>query len=122
MGIWQIYARDLSNGTEFRVNPSDADQIRPDIDGNRIVWESDYSIEGFDLGAGEAFTVFTSDGSAYAHRPAISGDVVVWMQQTVGVPDSLDIYGATIPEPATLSLMAVGGLAMVRRRKREMGK
>ena len=109
-GNWDIYAYDLSSDTEFAVCTVGGDQKYPSIDGNFIVWcdlrSGSSSIYGYDLSTGSEFVICTSGGIF----PDISGNVVVWRSSGVG------IYGAIIPEPATLGLMLVGGLALMQRK------
>ena len=53
------------------------------------------------------------------------GATETWNVQTPGILDKFNIFGRTaptlfddIPEPATLSLLSLGGLALIRRRRR----
>ena len=73
-------------------------------------------IYGYDLSTGNQFPICIN--GIYPSHPAISGDLVVWMdyRNDEYLEGNYDIYGAYIPEPATLCLLAVGGLAVMRRR------
>ena len=57
-------------------------------------------------------TLTLSDGTVYTSDP-------IWIVWNNGMSeDTLDAAMAAVPEPATLSLLALGGLAMLRRRRR----
>ena len=52
----------------------------------------------------------------------VGGEIVLWMESLPGARTPLPAYNAImmmelIPEPATLSLLALGGLAFIRRRR-----
>ncbi len=70
--------------------------------------------DGYDLSTSTEFPICTD--AAEKGSPDISGTTVVWYDYRNG--NNPDIYGANIPEPATLSLLAIGGLAMLRRRRK----
>jgi len=86
----------------------------PVIDGNTVIWEDDrngdYDIYGYDLSSGAEFPICIRPGDQIA--PDVAGDTVVWWDYNNG-----DIVGAIIPEPATLSLLALGSMVILRRRR-----
>ena len=83
---------------------------RPERNGN-------YDIYGYDLAKGVEFPIYVGPGEQYF--PAVRGNLVVWMEDLNG---DTNTYGAYVPEPATLSLLALGGLAILRRRKAGLRK
>lgn len=104
-----IYMYDFNSGLTQQITDSAEFEGLPEISGSNIVWQ------GFD---GNDFEIYLFDGSTIFQltdngfedaRPQIDGDAVAW------VGDG-DIYLA-IPEPATLSLMALTGVLIVRRRR-----
>ena len=85
-GNWDIYFRDLPDGTETVVTSNISDQIYPDVDGGRIVWQDSRTdggdIYGYDIATGSEFAVSTDTGNQ--ERPAINGDWVVWQDNGAG--------------------------------------
>jgi len=110
--LHDIYGYDLDTQTEFSICTNNARQEQPAISGNFVVWmddrNGDYDIFGYDLTTQTEFPIATGLGDQL--KPAISGNTVVW--ESGG-----DIYGAVIPEPCTLTLLAFGGIALVRRKR-----
>ena len=89
-----------------------------------MVWDDnrngDYAknntdIYGCDLSTGTEFPICTRPG--IQKRPRISGNVVVWTDYRHWWSEP-DIYGAVIPEPAAISLLAVGACLPLLRRRR----
>ena len=104
-GSSAIYGYDLSTSGEFLISTNG---IFPDIDGDIVAWIDGDSIWGKNLLSGPAFEIAT--GYAGSTELSLSGNTVVWESNG-------DIYGATIPEPGTISLLAFGAMAMIRKRK-----
>ena len=78
---------------------------------------SDRSINVLDLRDG-SITVLRSGYDFLADGPlALDGMRLFWCERPAGVSEMV-VYTATIPEPATLSLLGLGGLALIRRRRR----
>jgi T5SS/PEP-CTERM-associated repeat protein len=88
-----------------------------DTDGDRDVDGEDYAaFVGVFGAAGDRYTDFNGDG-----RVDLMDFVILRSNFGVGVESAPEIESvATTPEPATLGMLALGGLAMVRRRKRRM--
>jgi hypothetical protein len=85
-----------------------------DTDGDRDVDGADYAaFVGVFGGAGDRYTDFNEDG-----RVDLMDFVILRENFGTGVPSGLGAESmATTPEPATLLLMAFGGLAVLRRRR-----
>lgn len=108
-----IYGYDLATGTEFDIAVDWAQgliQSSPDISGTIVVyveekevdgWYRDKDIHGYDLTTGMEFAICTD--AARQGAPAIDGNIVVWED-------------GRVPEPATVGLMAIGGVALLKRR------
>jgi beta propeller repeat protein len=114
---WDIWGVDLTTGTEFPICTNEAEQSAPAIEGGLVVWvdmrNGDPDIYGYDLAKGVEFPICIAPGEQ--SFPAISGSLVVWDDNRSG---PRNIYGAYIPEPATLALLAAGGVLALRRRAR----
>jgi len=111
-----LYGYDLSTDTMLPL-PSTGQQFFPAVDGDYVVWEdrppdfgtSGMSIYGHNLLTDTTFPIST-DGTFRRSYPNIEGNLVVWFH-------SGDIYGGYIPEPATLLLLGLGGLALLTKRR-----
>ena len=112
-GKYDIYGYDLNTQTELQIALGLDNQEFPAISGNIVVWHEnrngDYDIYGYDILTQTEFPIATGLGDQIF--PSISGNTVVWEMNG-------DIYGATIPEPMTLSLLSLGGLTIFRRRRK----
>jgi len=82
----------------------------------------------FDLATGVELAKLTASDAAgsdeFGKSVAVSGDLAIigaWFDDDKG-PSSGSAYLYDVPEPTTLSLLALGGLALVRRRKRLRNK
>jgi beta propeller repeat protein len=117
-GDYDIYGKNLTTGIEFPVCTAPGFQSYPAISGNFAVWvdnrrgtTSPYDLYAKDLSTNTEFLVCS--GTVILAPIAIDGNLVTWVDNRNG---HQDIYGAYIPEPATLSLLALGSLAALRRR------
>lgn len=119
-GVPAIVARDLLSGETFTFSagPGVLSRHQATISGTKVVWREfinsgRQTIMGADLLTGQEFVVDDSPGAAFL--PAIDGNLVTWVKPVSSQDQAL--YGRMIPEPATLSLLALGGLCLLRRRK-----
>lgn len=93
--IYEIYMYDVSVETETLICSSPYMKWRPDISGNRIVWqeaanldpgswwEFNFNIYMYDLSTGIKTPICTAPGNQW--NPAIDGDLIVWQ-------DEADLY------------------------------
>lgn len=116
-----IYGRNIDTLEYLQGLPQD-DIIRemPDISTNYVVWSQqsprgDFDIYGLDRMTGAIFPISTTE--ADERSPVVDGQTVVWSAREEGSPNFLSIYAATIPEPATLTLLLVGGLMGCQQRR-----
>ena len=90
---WQVYARNLVTSLTTQVSPSTQDEITPDVQAGRVVWQ-DFR----NPGAGEIYfsylegpKVLRLTTNLYGkYNPAIYGNWVVWADNR---NTNLDIYG-----------------------------
>ncbi len=117
-----IMGHDLSTGVTFPIHVETHDdytgQSKPDVDGRYVVWVDgrngvDGDIWGYDLLTGEEFPIY--QGPGWQTFPSISGNLVVWKSHPPGEDER--IWGAYIPEPASLVVLAIGGVLLVARRR-----
>jgi len=85
-----IYALDLRTGLEFPVCKAFGAQQAPAVSGNIIVWEDKgraktylnplaSDIYGYDVTTGKEFLIATDSKGIRQAKPAISGNIVVWI-------------------------------------------
>jgi len=111
-----IYAHDMSTGREFPITTALREQWRPVIGDTFVAWEDDRdgmgTLYAYDLATGREYQVPDSDWSFLLD---MDDDTLLWTEYGV-MPGPL--LATTVPEPATLSLLALGGLAFIRRRRK----
>lgn len=97
-GKRQIYLCDLSV-TPYEavpVDPSGADQWRPAISGDLIVWEDqtnlpDVNLVAWSISKGEV--VWVCDDNRVQAFPSVSNGLIVWQDYALGDPGNADILG-----------------------------
>jgi len=95
-----------------------------DISGSLLVW--DYAEWGEGEGEEGSSVIMVYDGTSihqvspegdYCTDPRVSGDVIAWQVLDLDTYNS-DICMAVTPEPGSMALIAMGALALLRRRRR----
>ena len=114
--INDIYGKDLTTDEKFPISTYSGNQFIPRINGDYVVWTDDrntnaYDIYGYDIISGHDFPIYLSETLAWL--PDIDDNLVVWEER---VPGGSNIYGAIIPEPWVMGLLAFGCLGLIRRR------
>ena len=89
---WQLVAQNLVTSQTFAVSPSTQDQLDPDVQGGRVVWQ-----DWRDVGPGEIYLhnletreerrITTNSFGQY--HPAIYGNLIAWQDNRNG---QVDIY------------------------------
>jgi beta propeller repeat protein len=123
--VWQrgtdssanIYGFDLATMTSFPICTASGAQYSPRIWDGVVIWQNGTSgAYAYDLKSGATFDV---DPYAGGIAPEIGGNLVVWDDLRNYATQGRDIYAAIIPEPATLSLLALGMGAIWLKRRRQ---
>ncbi|HET7625608.1 MAG TPA: hypothetical protein VFM25_10115 [Verrucomicrobiae bacterium] len=92
-GAWNLEAQNLYTGQTFAVSPSSQDELDPDIQAGRVVWQ-DFR----DVGPGEIYFKNLENGGQRRittntfgqYHPVISGNRIAWQDNRNG---EVDIYG-----------------------------
>jgi len=117
-GTWDLYGFDLADigAGPFPISVTDNNELAGDISGNIAIYkyteahETIRAVDVTDIAAGE-FTISGDELISNSYM-AISGEWILWREGG-------DVYANRIlPEPATLSFLAFGGLAVLGRRRR----
>jgi len=111
-GVWQWSVRGVGfrpgaplidgNGNIFSSEGLDGNTLRAFSPEGDIIWE-------FDVG----------DGGQRVRQPILGADNLLYVTSYPGNGEEGYLY-AIVPEPATLSLLALGGLVGLRRRRRQI--
>ena len=90
---WQLYATNLVTGQNFPVSPSAADQVSPDVQAGRVVWQDwrdvgpgEIYLSGLETGVPQRLTTNTFG----QYNPTIYGNWIVWQDNRNG---QTDLYG-----------------------------
>jgi hypothetical protein len=87
--LWDVYGMNLQDGEPFPIAAGGGvSRADPVIDGGTVVWSEsttecpicERDILAMDLESGERFTI--ASGNADQTRPAVSGDYVVWVENS----------------------------------------
>jgi hypothetical protein len=118
-GVW-IY--DIATGTTRNISSTPANET-PAIWGDQIVWASGNHILGYNLATEDRFDVTAIDrpglGTPKPFWPHIYENRVTWSQWYASSSSyGDDLYTMQIPEPASLSLLTLAGLATLVRGRR----
>ncbi len=110
-----IYGYNLSTEEEFPISVSEVWEEGPQVSDNFVVWRAwdpethKQGIYGYDLDSSTKFII--AEGEEYFSNLAIDSNLVVWSEVD-------GIYGAYIPEPATLSLLITSAaLLLIKKRQ-----
>jgi hypothetical protein len=116
--ISKIMSYDLHSGAFDTVAGDEYTQYsHPAADGSVVIWvdwaSKPYRLMAADVSSGERLTI-AADVPIGQKQHDIDGE---WIVYSSGPSGARDLYAAQIPEPATVSLLAIGTLALLRRRR-----
>jgi beta propeller repeat protein len=114
-----LYAKSLGTQETFLITSAVDQYVPPAIYGDVIVYvgnaQSGRALYGYHLSSRSEFPICLATVYGQFDTPAIWENLVVWADFRGG---SGDIYGAIIPEPAALAILALGSVALAARRRR----
>jgi beta propeller repeat protein len=116
-GRTDIIGYEISTGEEFVVCDAPKSQWRPVIGDRFIAWEDNrrgYSdLMAYELATGREYVV-DDENNRNPFTCNMDGDTIVWQDQ---FPIPFPVMMTKLPEPATLSMLTLGGLAVLKRRR-----
>ncbi|MCC7409659.1 MAG: PEP-CTERM sorting domain-containing protein [Phycisphaeraceae bacterium] len=124
--LTQVIVYDVTAGTWSTLLNFEEGDEEPMLDGDYLVWQrkvgvGNNDIFGMYIPSGQVFHI--AQGAANAQYPWVDGDtgLVAWIEPDGSGEDyAFDVHytflPAYVPEPASLGLLALGGLALLRRR------
>ena len=103
----------------IELTPGDAEGFEPVVGGSLVVWKShvggDNELFVYD---GSSVVQLTGAGINSNFVPHVDGTTITWTGKADDGND-YEVYMASyVPEPATMGLLAMGGMALLRRRRR----
>ena len=107
-GNWDIFAYQVSTGSEINVVTNSSDQSSPVISGDIIVWEDGRNgaldIYGYKISTATEFKI--SDAANTQSSPQIDGDYVVWQDNRSGNDSDIYAYQISTGNEITVSTAA----------------
>jgi TolB protein len=116
-GNKHIYMRNAFGGDETALTSGQSKNMG-DISGSLVFWtdySDGYSIRGTNLATGTEYFIPGEAGKKDVGA-TLDGELIVWTRMTGKLGD---VYGAYVPEPATMIMLAAGGLVVLRRHRKQ---
>ena len=120
-GDYDVYVADINNLAEpllFIIGDAN-DQINPTIYDTTIVWQDyviwqgsgDWDIWAVDISdqANPQLFIVSDIPNNDEQRPAVSGNIIVWEDSAVDLPEQINIFGADVTEHSNPSMFYVAG-------------
>lgn len=131
--IVDVYNNSRSNGVDenrdyFQVRESRPSTTLPDwvntfqltLDLNGFDWLTDLTLNNVNIITSDANTLFSSFGAFNQSLSGVdaNGSSYFYYNTTIFALDSIKLVSTEVPEPSSIALLFVGGLALFLRRKR----